>query len=270
MVRFQIFISSWWGKPMKTIGIIPARMASTRFPNKPLAPICGIPMIGHIYLRSKMSTSLDDVYIATCDEEIVDYIASIGGKAVMTSNKHERATDRTAEAVKKIEKDTGEVIDVIIMIQGDEPLVTPQIIDALAAPMLADRDLPLANLMGTIDTEKEFEDPNVVKVVVDGRDRALYFSREPIPSRKKYTGTFNRFKQFGIIAFRNSFLQKFNSLTPTELEKIESVDMLRVLEHGYSIQMFQSPGNIYSVDTPEDLRFVETSMLTDPLLKKYQ
>ena len=111
------------------IGIIPARMASTRFPNKPMAKIAGIPMIGHVYLRCKMSGLLDDLYVATCDKEIYDYIESIGGKAVMTADTHERASDRCAEALQKIEMSTGRRADIMVMIQGDEPMIRPQMID---------------------------------------------------------------------------------------------------------------------------------------------
>jgi 3-deoxy-manno-octulosonate cytidylyltransferase (CMP-KDO synthetase) len=245
-------------------------MASTRFPGKPLAKICGIPMLGHMYCRCRMAASLDDVYVATCDREVEEYIESIGGKAVMTSDKHERATDRTAEAITTIDRATEKKTDLVVMIQGDEPMVTPEIIDALVRPMDEDPALPLANLMGEIKSDSEFEDPNVVKVVINSKNHALYFSREPIPSRKKYKGMIRRFKQIGIIAFRREFLTTFNNLTPTTLEQIESVDMLRVLEHGYTITMVEAPHNIYSVDTPEDLMQVEERMKHDSLVATYK
>jgi 3-deoxy-manno-octulosonate cytidylyltransferase (CMP-KDO synthetase) len=255
---------------MNIIGIIPARMASTRFPGKPLVPICGIPMVGHIFLRSMMSHALDGVYVATCDTAVKDYMATLGGRAVMTSDKHERATDRTAEAMIAIEKETGKIIDIVVMIQGDEPLVTPTLIDALVKPMQENESIQITNLISTIDDDEEFNSPNAVKIVMDTAGNALYFSREPIPSVKKFDGAFTRFKQLGIIAFRRSFLLKFNRLTPTPLEKIESVDMLRILEHGLKINLVMSPDKIYSVDTPEDLRHVEKLMVSDPLLKKYK
>jgi 3-deoxy-manno-octulosonate cytidylyltransferase (CMP-KDO synthetase) len=253
---------------MKTIGIIPARMASTRFPGKPLAKICGIPMIGHIYHRCCMATSLDHVYIATCDDEVVRYAETLGATAFITSDKHERATDRTAEAMTKVEKATGEKVDIVVMIQGDEPLVTPRLIDALVKPMHDDESIQITNLISTIDDDEEFHSPNTVKVVMDTAGNALYFSREPIPSLKKYNGAISRFKQLGIIAFRRSFLLKFNHLIPTPLEKIESVDMLRILEHGLKIKMVMSPDKIFGVDTPADLKFVESLMVSDPLFKK--
>jgi len=255
---------------MKTIGIIPARIASTRFPGKPLAPICGIPMVGHILIRSRMAQSLDGVYVATCDTAVKEYVSTLGGTGIMTSDRHERATDRTAEAMTKIEKETGTHVDIVVMIQGDEPLVTPALIDALVRPMKEEPSIQITNLITTIDSDEEFNSPNAVKIVIDTAGNALYFSREPIPSQKKYTGSVPRLKQLGIIAFRRSLLLKFNDLEPTPLEKIESVDMLRVLEHGLKIRTVMFPDKIYSVDTPEDLAYVESIMKNDPLFRKYR
>ena len=170
---------------MHTIGVIPARMASSRLPGKPLAKIRGTPMIGHVYHRCRMSRSLNELYIATCDDEIRTYCATIGAPCVMTSDSHERATDRTAEAMHKIEAATGRKTDVVVMIQGDEPMVFPEMIDLAMAPILTDNSIQVVNLMANMDSVAEFEDPNEVKVVVDLAGNALYFSREPIPSRKK-------------------------------------------------------------------------------------
>jgi 3-deoxy-manno-octulosonate cytidylyltransferase (CMP-KDO synthetase) len=254
---------------MKVIGIIPARMASSRFPGKPMAEICGIPMIGHVYYRCRMSRKLDGVYVATCDREIADYIESVGGRAIMTADTHERCTDRIAEAAEKIISDSGEKPDIIVNIQGDEPMIFPEMIDELIQPMLADELLVTANLMSAIKTPGEHEDPNVVKVVVDTNNDALYFSREPIPSPKKAPGPVNAWKQMGIIAFRRDFLFKFNKLAPTPLEITESVDMLRAVEHGYKVRMVPTAYETYGVDTPENLRFVEERMRDDPLVGNY-
>lgn len=254
---------------MKIIGIIPARMASSRFPGKPLANICGIPMVGHVYFRSKMAEVLDDVYVATCDEEIKEYIESIGGKAIMTSDKHERASDRAAEALLKVEKETGQSKDIVVMIQGDEPMVVPEMLNLAIQPMLEDESVLVVNLMVPIRTIKEHEDPNEVKVVVDNNNYALYFSREPIPSRKKSAVEIPMLKQVCIIPFRRDFLIEFSRLEPTPLEKVESVDMLRILEHGYKVKMVLTKFETYSVDTPQDLRFVEEQMKNDPLAIKY-
>lgn len=254
---------------MNIVGVIPARLASSRFPGKPLALIHFIPMVGHVYLRSKMCRQLDEIYVATCDEEIAEYIATIGGKVVMTSNTHERAADRTAEALRKIEESAGRRFNIAVMIQGDEPMVTPQMIDASVAPMLYDPTIQVVNLMVPLRSKEEEEDPNEVKVVVNRKGEALYFSREPIPSRKKGVQDVPMMKQVCVIPFRRDFLFLFTSLEQTPLEKIESVDMNRVLEHGYRIQMVYVNEVTYSVDTREDLEHVEALMAGDPLLKQY-
>jgi 3-deoxy-manno-octulosonate cytidylyltransferase (CMP-KDO synthetase) len=261
---------NWTGRDrMDIIGIIPARMASSRLPGKPLAKICGIPMIGHVYHRSALSKTLDGVYIATCDQEIMDYASSIGARAVMTSPFHERASDRTAEAMHAVEKQLGHKADIVVMIQGDEPMLHPEMIDESLRPMLDDPDIEVINLMSSLSTREEHEDPNEVKVVTDLNGFALYFSREPIPSRKKGTADVPMLKQVCIISFRRDFLIRFNELTPTPLEIIESVDMLRVLEHGYRVKMIRTGYSTYSVDTKEDLEFVSKCMQDDPLVKQY-
>ena len=255
---------------MNIIGIIPARMASTRFPKKPLAKILNIPMVGHVYFRSKMSKTLKEVYIATCDQIIMDYAKSIGTKCIMTKNTHEGASDRTAEAMLKIEDKMSEKTDIVVMIQGDEPMIEPEMIDNALKPMLEDSSIQVVNLMAPLKTKEEHEDPNEPKVVVDKRNFALYFSREPIPSRKKGVEEVPMLKQVCIIPFRRDFLLKFNKLERTPLEKIESVDMLRVLEHGYKVKMVMSEFQTYSVDTNEDLKKVEKLMANDSLMKLYE
>jgi len=255
---------------VRVIAIIPARMASSRFPGKPLAKICGIPMIGHVYFRSKMAKALDDVYVATCDRQIKEYAESIGAKAIMTSDKHERASDRSAEAVIAVEKETGNKIDIVVMIQGDEPMILPEMIDLAVENILKDNNILVLNLMAELKNEEESDDPNTVKVVVDENKYALYFSREPIPSGKKTKKSVTRYKQVPIIPFRRDFLVTFNKLSPTPLEIIESVDMLRVLEHGYKIKMVVSRFDTYGVDTPSDLERVEELMKLDPLISGYR
>lgn len=254
---------------MNIIGIIPARLASTRLPNKPLAKILGMPMIGHVYFRSKMCKTLNEVYVATCDQEVFDYINSIGGKAVMTANTHERASDRTAEALLKIEKEINKKIDIVVMIQGDEPMVTPEMISAAVVPLTDDDSIKVTNLMADIKTKEDHEDPNEVKVVVDKKSFALYFSREPIPSRKKGVESVPMLKQVCVIPFRRDFLLEYNSMEQTPLEIIESVDMNRILENGIKIKMVYVKFNTYSVDTPEDLVFAEEAMKSDLLIKEY-
>jgi len=254
----------------RIVGIIPARMASSRLPDKPMLKIDGIPMIGHVYLRSRMCNSLKGLYVATCDREIADYITSIGGEAIMTSTSHKRASDRTAEALLKIERKTKKRADVVVMIQGDEPMVFPGMIRESVKALLKDKKIQVANLMAPLKLRQEHENPNIVKVVSDKDGFALYFSREPIPSRKKATGAIRVYKQVPIIPFRRDFLIRFNALAPTPLEIAESVDMLRVQEHGYKVKMVSTRFKTYGVDTIDDLRKVRRLMRTDPLIGKYK
>ncbi len=251
------------------IGIIPARMASSRFPGKPLAEINGVPMVGHVYFRSKMSQRLSEVYVATCDKVIEDYVHSIGGRAVMTSDTHQRASDRTAEALMLIENETGRKVDIVVMIQGDEPMLRPGMIDEAIAPMLDDESVLVSNLMAPMKTGEEHDDINEVKVVVDQLGNALYFSREAIPSRRKGGEDVSKLKQVCVIPFRRDFLLKFNDLTPTPLEIAESVDMNRVLEHGYKVRMVYTQYDVYSVDTEHDRDRVAELMQNDDLTPQY-
>jgi 3-deoxy-manno-octulosonate cytidylyltransferase (CMP-KDO synthetase) len=254
---------------MNIIGIIPARLASSRLPHKPMADILGMPMIGHVYLRSKLSNMLNEVYVATCDQAIVDYIESVGGKAIMTADTHERASDRTAEALLKIEMETGKKVDIVVMIQGDEPMITPGMINASVEPLLNDESIKITNLMASMNSKEEHEDPAEVKVVVNKNNFALYFSREPIPSRKKGGTNIPMLKQVCIIPFRRDFLLHYNEMEQTPLEIIESVDMNRLLENGIPIKMVMRKEETYSVDTKADLENVNARMKNDPLLAAY-
>lgn len=254
---------------MNIIGIIPARMASSRFPNKPMAEILGMPMIGHCFKRSSMCSMLNDVYVATCDKEIFNYINSIGGKAIMTSDQHERASDRTAEAMLKIEKQTNKKIDIVVLLQGDEPMTTPKMIESAVQPLIDDSSINITNLFTDILKVSEFEDPNEVKVVVDNNSDAIYFSREPIPSMKKGISNVPMYKQVCVIPFRRDFLIKYNEMEQTNLEIIESIDMLRLIENGIKIKMVYIDEKNFSVDTKQDLTNVVECMKNDKLLKKY-
>ena len=252
------------------VAIIPARMGSTRFPGKPMAEIHRVPMVGHVYFRTKMCSLLSETYVATCDQEIYDYIFSVGGKAIMTSDAHERCSDRTAEAMLEVESATGIKVDIVVMVQGDEPMVTPEMIEAAVNPMLGDPSIQVVNLMARIKTGEEFEDPNEVKVVVDLYGRALYFSREPVPSRRKGVKDVPMLKQVCIIPFRRDYLLEFNGLPETPLERIESVDMMRVIEHGERVHMVMTDVETLSVDTPEDLERVVDLMKEDALINEYK
>ncbi len=254
---------------MHIVGIIPARMASSRFPGKPMADILGMPMIGHCLKRSAMSELLDEVYVATCDREIFDYIQSIGGQAVMTADTHERASDRTAEALLKIEESTGKRIDIVVMLQGDEPMIVPEMIQAAVEPLVNDQAIKISNLYANILTIEAFEDPNEVKVVVDRDSNAIYFSREPIPSRRKGVLDGPRYKQVCIIPFERDFLLEYNSMDQTPLEIIESVDMMRIIENGMKVKMVFTENETYAVDNQTDLELVIAKMSSDPLVKAY-
>jgi len=254
---------------MNIIAIIPARMGSSRYPGKPLALIHGVPMVGHVALRTAMCASLADTYVATCDEAIRDYVESVGVKAVMTGDHHVRCTTRTAEAMLAIEEITGKRADIVVMVQGDEPMVTPGMIEAAIRPMLADPSVNVVNLMAEMQSLEEFEDPNEVKVVVDHDNNALYFSREPIPSRKKGSDTVPMRKQVCVIPFRRNYLLHFNGMPESPLEIYESVDMMRILEHGGKVRMASIAERTVSVDTPVDRLLAEKLMQDDPLRKLY-
>lgn len=215
-----------------------------------------------------MVSGLAGTYVATCDEQIADYIASVGGKAVMTSSSHNRASDRTAEALLKIEEDEGRQCDVVIMVQGDEPLILPETI-AETLRHFEDPDVTIVNIMSRLQTREQFEDKNNVKVVVNKLHDALYFSREPIPSPWKGVDHVPMYMQVGVIAFRRETLIQFNSMAETTLETIESVDMNRVLENGGSIRMVLTDAVTIGVDTPEEAAVVSVIMQDDPLISEY-
>ncbi len=253
---------------MKAIAIIPARLGATRFPRKPLAQIHGVPMVGHCYFRTRMCEELIGTYVATCDQEIADYMATIGSRAVMTAATHNRASDRTAEAMLKIEAERGVSIDVVVMVQGDEPLITPEVIGE-ALRHFREPDVEIVNIMSRFRTKEEFLDHNNPKVVVNQRMDALYFSREPIPSPWRGFEDIPMYMQVGIIAFRREALIRFNGLPETSLEKIESVDMNRVLETGGKIRMVLTEMRTIGVDTPAELEAVVALMSGDPLIARY-
>lgn len=249
---------------LRVAAIIPARMGSSRFPGKPLAPILGRPMIEHMYRRTAMSSVLDAVYIATCDREIFEVVEGFGGRAIMTSASHERASDRVAEAARDMD------VDVVVMAQGDEPMLTPEMIDLAVAPILEHDDVLCVNLVKRIETVEEFLDHNTIKVVMDHKGDALFFSRESIPTMSPagFDGI-RAYKQVCIIPFRRDFLLAYADLEPTALEKAESIDMLRALEHGYSIRLVETPYTTFAVDTPSDLARVERLMQQDELVSRY-
>lgn len=244
---------------MSILALIPARMGSSRFPGKPMAKILGKPMIGHVYERVAKSPMLALTAVATCDKEIFDYIESIGGVAVMTGDQHERASDRCAEALLKLEERYQTKYEIVVMVQGDEPMTHPDMIGEAVQPLVDHPDVKVVNLLGRIKDTAEFEDRNCIKVVCDLQLNALYFSREPIPTRCK-VDEIPMGKQVCIIPFRRDFLLEYTRLAPTPLEIAESVDMMRVLEHGMRVRMAPTSHDTQAVDTLEDLKKVERLM----------
>lgn len=245
-------------KTPRIVGIIPARMAASRFPGKPLASLCGRPMIEHVYRRASRATCFARVYIATPDTEVYEVASRFGAPAIMTSPTHTRATDRVAEAAR------GLSADVVVNIQGDEPMIDPAALDLLGDVMSADATLACANLVNRITKDEDFLNPNQIKVVCDGQSNVLYMSRQPIPSGTP--GPAGRLRQLGIIAFRRDFIETFASLEQTPLERAESVDMLRALEHGFTVRAVVSPYHSFGVDTVDDLALAEAALSGDPLV----
>lgn len=232
---------------MKTVGIIPARYASARLPGKPLKDIGGKPMIHHVYERARQARLLDEVIVATDDERIVDAVELFGGIAVMTSVEHPNGTSRAAEVVKNMD------VELIINIQGDEPLIKAEMIDELAEAMIRDESLYTATLCYQIYEEK-FSDPNVVKVVCDRNGFALYFSRSLIPF-PRYKENHRVYEHIGIYAYKKPFLLKYCELEDTPLSKTESLEQLKVLENGFKMMVIETQFSYeaLSIDTEQDL-----------------
>ena len=232
---------------MKVVGVIPARYRSARLEGKPLAEIGGKPMIQHVYERSAESKLLDDLLVATDDERIFNAVRAFGGKAVMTSREHPSGMDRVAEAAEKSDA------DVVVNIQGDEPFISPQVLDQLVQPFTVDGDLEMSTLARRITEEEPLRDPNVVKVVFDHNGSALYFSRALIPHPRR-PDEHQAYEHIGLYAYRKSFLLEYAKMPPTALERTEALEQLRALENGRRIRVVVTEDHLgLSVDTPEDL-----------------
>lgn len=271
---------------MASIVIIPARYHSTRFPGKPLCPLMGKPLIQHVYENSKKAHLIDDVFVATDSETILESVLSFGGKAVMTSITHSSGTDRIAEVAAMMN------YDIIVNVQGDEPLIKPQMIDDVIS-LLDDKRASIGTLMKKIEDPMEVLDPNVVKVVFDNEGFALYFSRAPIPfyrdewkihskeqsasggakskdfksifeirNSKLEIRNFHCYKHIGIYSYRKEALIALSRMEPTELERIEKLEQLRALENGMRIKTKETFFETYGVDTPEDLERVKKCLST--------
>lgn len=251
---------------MKKICIIPARMGSSRFPGKPLAKALGLPVIVHIAKRCLLSMNLDYVGVATCDKEIQEVCEQYNIPVLMTSDRHERCTDRVSEAIEKLSFGLNND-DFILMVQGDEILVAPDMINSVVNDYEKNRS-PVVNLLSRIYTAQDHEDPNVVKVVSGPNQRALYFSRAPIPSTYRDKDALI-YQQTGLIGFSKKFLKEFSDLPQTPLEKVESIDMLRVLEHGLPVRVVYTDTETVAIDVPSDLVRAIKILENDIFIKKY-
>jgi 3-deoxy-manno-octulosonate cytidylyltransferase (CMP-KDO synthetase) len=251
---------------MRSVGVIPARMASSRFPGKPLAPLLGLPLVLHVWYRCRLFGEFDRLVVATCDEEIRRTVERAGGEAVMTAHSHERATDRTQEAVAKLSLRLADD-DLILMVQGDEVLVSSEMLGAMVSRYRDSRPAAV-NLASRLYRVEDHDDPNTVKVVAAPDGRAIYFSRAPIPSRARAKSV-PMYQQTGVIGFSAEFLARFSDLPQTPLEKIESIDMMRVIEHRLPLDLVFTDTETIGVDTPDDLRRAERALASDPETRRY-
>jgi 3-deoxy-manno-octulosonate cytidylyltransferase (CMP-KDO synthetase) len=243
---------------MDVIGIIPARYASSRFEAKVLADILGKPMIQHVWERAKQALVLDDLIIACDDERVANTAREFGAKVVMTSKDHACGTDRISEIVNPQD------VKIVINIQADEPLIHPTMIDAVARALLDEKEVTMATIAKRIDDLKEIQDPNVVKVVMDKNNFALYFSRAPVPHRAINSEIKEPvyYKHIGLYGYTKDFLFIYKNLPVSNLEKTERLEQLRVLEEGFRIKVVETKFDSMGVDTPEDLKKVEAYMVS--------
>ena len=240
--------------------VIPARYASTRLPGKPLVDIAGKPMIQHVYERAANVPLLSRVAVATDDQRIAECVSSFGGEVVLTRTDHVSGTDRLAEAATKMQIPEQ---DVVVNIQGDQPLFESEVVEQVARPLLEDPALPMATLIYKIIRPEEINDPNHVKTVFDRNGRALYFSRSPIPFQRNPDEPVppTYYKHLGFYAYRKGFLFTFIGLPEGEWERFEKLEQLRALEYGYTIQVVLTEHDSVEVDTPQDLKRVEEIIL---------
>ena len=251
---------------IKVLAVIPARWASTRFPGKPTADILGKPMVQWVFEQVQKSNLVNDVVVATDDKRIYDVVSEFGGNVVMTLPSHQSGTDRVAEVAKKID------CDIVVNVQGDEPLIPPENIDLVIKPLLTSTELSVSTLMIGILNQREMFDPNICKVVVDKKGYALYFTRASVPYNRNSSIEENipinkniglevlGHKHIGIYAYTKSFLLKFSKLKVSRLESLEKLEQLRALENGYSIMVTETSLNSIGVDCLEDIADVESSI----------
>lgn len=249
---------------MKKIGVIPARMAASRFPGKPLYPILGRPMIEHVYLRAKMYAGWDRLVLATCDREIEQFAKDKGIPVVMTGDHHTRALDRVAEAVERLD----EVIsdhDIVVCVQGDEPMLRPDMIDAVVSPLVENASIPATVLSIHLIDESMWLNPDTVKIIHNAAGEILYTSRAPVPYCKdKFSPALMARRVAGIFAFRWQYLKAFTAHEETRLEQLEACDSNRILDMDFRQYIAPYPGiKSYSIDSPSDVELVERYMVSD-------
>jgi len=252
----------------RVLVVIPARWASSRFPGKPLANIAGIPMIQRVVEQAEKAKCVSEVLVATDDSRILDFVKKNGGTAIMTSADHQSGTDRVAEVAR--ERDC----DIVVNVQGDEPLIPPQNIDQMVRPLLEDSSVSVTSLRILIRDSKDLFNKNITKVVVDKFDSALYFSKAPIPwDRDAWSESMDTnsnlssplwFKHIGLYAYRKQFLMEYSSLPVSPLEKMEKLEQLRILENGFAIKVVETQLDSIGVDSKEDIEIVEKQLALSP------
>lgn len=246
----------------RVVGVIPARYASSRFPGKALAELQGKPMVQHVVERARRARLLDEVLVATDDQRILDAVLAFGGKACMTSVAHPSGTDRIAEVVRELP------CDLVVNIQGDEPLIEPRVVDRAVEPLARDATIPMGTLARPMEPD-EAADPSKVKVVLDQHDFALYFSRSPIPYLRDGAGAAGArpyWLHIGLYVYRREALLRLATLPPTPLEQRERLEQLRALEHGFRIKVVRTEHESFGVDTPADLERMRKIMERDARL----
>lgn len=242
--------------PVVTV-VVPARMASSRFPGKPLVPIFGLPMVEHVRRRAGLARGIGEVVVATCDQSILEAVVAAGGRAVMTADTHERCTDRVEEAMRDLPG------DIVVMVQGDEPLLVPEAVEAVSRPLIERPEVVCTNLLSPLEGEADLANPNIVKAACDQQGRVMFLTRSAVPSYRKRV-VCPIYRQTGIMAFRADLLRTYSTLPETPFEQAESVDMLRLLEHGYAIHGVVVDYPTIGVDRPEDVPTVEAWVRTHP------
>jgi len=239
---------------MKSVIIIPARYHSTRFEGKPLAKICGKPMIQRVYENSKKAEKINHVIVATDDHRIAEAVRAFSGEVIMTSDQNRSGTDRVAEAAEKMGLSSK---DIIVNVQGDQPLIAPQCLDEVIRPFYDDSEIEMSTLAFKIIRKEEITNPKDVKVTFDQNGFALYFSRSPIPFGRDRSTNFDTYKHLGIYAYTKQYLDIFRNLPEGRLEKIEKLEQLRALEHGHKIKVVLTEYDSPEVDLAEDIERIE-------------